>query len=289
MLKKRISACLVIKDSIVVQSIEFNQYLPIGKPTVAAEFLCKWGVDEIILIDISATKDKRTVKTDLIKEVAERTRVPLSIGGGVKTIDEVDKVMGNGADKIVLNNELLNNPQLITKVANKYGTQCVVASIDVIKKNGSYFVYNYFNRTITNLKPEVVANDYQKLGAGEIFLNSVDNDGTYKGYDINLIDVVCSQISIPLIACGGAKNANDMVNLFIHTNASAACASNFFHFTEQSITITKAWLKQKNIDVRLDTFSNFQENSFDNDIRLSKKDDSVLEKMRFIKIEKEII
>lgn len=289
MLKKRISASLVIRDSIVVQSIGFQKYLPIGNPAIAAEFLCQWGVDEIILIDISATKEKRPISIDIVKEVATKTRVPLTVGGGLKTLEEIDVVMSNGGDRVVLNNICLTKPELITQAADKYGQQCIVASIDALKADTGYLVYDYINKGTTTISPENRAQELEKLGAGEIFLNSVDRDGKYSGYDKSLIQLVCSKISIPLIACGGAKNADDMADLFINTKASAACASNFFHFTEQSVTTAKAVLKKKNIDVRLDTFSTFNETTFDKDLRLIKKDDRILEEMRFIKIEKEII
>jgi cyclase len=288
MLKKRIVANLVVRNGIVVQSIGFSKYLPVGKPAIAIEFLNQWGIDEIILTDISATKEGRGPDLKMIREATRKCFVPLTVGGGISNTDQIKELMHCGADKISLNQSALHNSRLITEAANIFGNQCVVVSVDGIKTTDGYRVYDYIRMASAEGDPGSLAHFAEANGAGEILINSVDRDGTYTGYDHTLINDVCSRVSIPVIASGGAGKAAHIVDLFNETSASAACAANFFHFSEHSVIITKSQLA-KNVDVRLETHACYADSLVDEAMRLLKKDDEVLEHLLYTRITKEII
>ena len=288
MLKKRIAASLIIKDGIVVQSIGFKKFLPVGKPDIAIEFLNQWGIDEIILLDISATKNNLEPDYKMIKNAALNSHVPLTIGGGIKNVDQMKELMHCGADKIAINYAALTNRDLISEAAHVFGDQCVVVSIDAVKENDKYRVFDYVNKKTLDISVDKIAAEFQSLGAGEVLINSVDRDGSYLGYDVDLINSVCNVVTVPVICCGGAKHAKDFIRVFEETNVSAASAANFFHFTEHSVNVTKSIIK-KELDIRLETFADYKDSSYDVNMRLDKKSDEVLENMLFIRIKKEII
>ena len=224
----------------------------------------------------------------MIKKATQKCFVPLTIGGGITNVDHIKELMHSGADKIALNQSALYKPKLITEAANIFGNQSLVVSIDCINTADGYRVYDYLQKKTTIHDPSEFARKVEEAGAGEILINSVDRDGSYLGYDLELVEEVCSHVRIPVIACGGAKNASHMIDVLTKTNASAASAGNFFHFTEHSVNITKSHI-QKYLDVRLDTHANYADNVWDDQMRLIKKDDEVLEYMMYINIEKEII
>ena len=288
MLKKRIIANLIVKNGIVVQSIGFKRYLPVGKPGIAIEFLNQWGIDEIILTDISASPEGRGPDLNMIREATKKCFVPLTIGGGISNIEQIKELMQCGADKISLNRSVLIKPELISAAAHIFGNQCVVVSIDGIQTPNGNRVYDYINKTATEKDPGGLAHFAEELGAGEIFIHSVDRDGSYTGYDFALIKGVCNLVSIPVIASGGAKNAEHIHAVFNETNASAASAANFFHFSEHSVIITKAQLAKKN-DVRLETHACYSDSLVDDLMRLLKKEDEALEHLLYTRITKEII
>lgn len=288
MLKKRIIANLVVKNGVVVQSMGFRKYLPVGKPEIAIEFLNQWGIDEIILTDISASALGKGPDFKMIRNATKKCFVPLTVGGGITHIDHIKDLMHCGADKITLNQVALYQNNLITEAARVFGNQCVVISIDGIATDDGYRVYDYLNKKATVFKPGAFADAKQQAGAGEILINSVDRDGSYLGYDLELINEVFSNVNVPVIACGGAKNANDMIRVLLATNASAAAAGNFFHFTEHSVNTTKARLKYE-LDIRIETHADYAESIFDGNMRILKKEDELLEHMMYVNIEKEII
>ncbi|MBB1287122.1 imidazole glycerol phosphate synthase subunit HisF [Flavisolibacter sp. BT320] len=288
MLKKRIAAAVVVKDGIVVQSIGFKKYLPVGKPGIAIEFLNRWGIDEIIYLDISASRKQQGPDYEQIKMASQKCFVPLTVGGGITNIDEIKELMHCGADKISLNQSAIRQPSLIKEAAHIFGDQCVVVSIDAVRTNDGYRVFDYINHQTLNETPAAFAQKAQELGAGEIFINSVDQDGSYAGFDLELINSVCEVLSVPVICCGGARNASDFVTVLQQTKASGACAANFFHFTENSVNISKAHIS-KVIPIRLETHASYQDNNFDNELRLLKKSEDELERMLYVKIEKEEI
>ena len=214
MLKKRITATLVVKDGIVVQSIGFKQYLPIGKPAIAIEYLNSWGIDEIILLDISATVNGRIPNYEIIRNASLKCYVPLTVGGGISDIKHIKELMHVGSDKIALNHTAIYKPELIKEAAEVFGNQCVVVSIDAILTADGYRVYDYVTKTVLSITPAEMAIKCVDIGAGEILINSVDRDGSYLGYDKVLINSICNEVTVPVIACGGAKNAKDICSSY---------------------------------------------------------------------------
>jgi cyclase len=288
MLKKRIIATLVVKDNIVVQSIGFNKYLPIGSPLIAVEYLNKWGIDEIIYLDISSTKLNLKPNYSIIKSISSKCNVPLTIGGGIKNLEDIKNLINLGADKVSLNNILFENPSLISKAAKIFGNQCIVASIDIIKQGSQYYLYNYLTKKHIHNNIIEFINNIIDLGSGEIIVNNVDRDGSYSGYDIELFNFLSNEIKVPVIASGGAKNGDDFVEIFTKTNVSAASASNLFHFTEHSVNILKSIVSKK-IEIRVDSQIKYEENILDEKKRLTKFPDVYLEQLLYKKFEKEDI
>jgi cyclase len=288
MLKKRIAAVLVIRNGIVVQSIEFRRYLPVGKPSIAVEFLNKWGIDEIILLDVTASRVGTAPDFDLIRSLAQHCRVPLTVGGGITCLAHIHELMKCGADKVALNQVALHNPDLLSEAALVFGDQSIVASIDVRLERSDYRVYDYLHNQIIDLHPSDFATRLQAIGAGEILLNSVDRDGMKCGFDIDLINQVVDNINLPLIACGGAAYPSHFLDVLEKTSASAIAAANFFHFFEHSVTITKALAEQYHA-IRHETHALYRGIDLDQMGRLLKKPDPTLENLLFTKIEKEVI
>jgi imidazole glycerol-phosphate synthase subunit HisF len=288
MLKKRIIGVVIVKDQINVQSIEFKKYLPIGSPAISVEYLNDWGIDEIILLDISASKKGKKPDFEKILSLSKYCGVPLCVGGGIKEIDDISKLMDCGADKISLNHSFSNDMKFIENAAKRFGSQCIVASMDILNHRGEYKMYDYFNNKSTNQSPIQTAKKYEEIGVGEIFLNSVNQDGTYQGFDLKPISDISDAVNIPVIACGGAGKANDFINVFNNTNAAAAAAGNFFNFYEHSVTIVKEAI-QREIKIRHETHYKYSNHLLDDQNRLLKKSDAFLEELIFVKIEKEII
>lgn len=288
MLKKRIVATLVVKDGIVVQSLGFDRYLPVGRPEIAVEFLNQWGIDEIILLDIDATRKGRPPDFAMVKDASIHCRVPLTVGGGVTQIAHIKQLMHCGADKVSFNQSALHQSDLLTEASRMFGVQCVVASIDSLLTDTGHRVYDYRQRSAQAQKPAELAKQLQQLGAGEILINSIDRDGTYRGFDLELINSVCAAVTVPVICCGGAGNAQHFVDVFRQTRVSAAAAANFFHFTEHSVTTVKAQVNRE-VPVRHETHADYAGSRFDEVGRLLKRDDRELEAMLFVHIEKEVI
>lgn len=289
MLKRRIIAVLTVKDDIVVQSIGFQKYLPIGKPEIAVEFLNKWGIDEIAYNDISATSKGKKPNSELIKKVAKKCFVPLAVGGGISSLEDVRKLTQSGADKVIVNNLLLQNPDVVKSIVENFGSQCLIASLDIKKDIDTYKPYHYLTQKYLPYTLQEWISQIETLGAGELLINSVDRDGSYQGFDIEALKVIQNLTSIPIIALGGAKNAQSFVELFEKTKVDAGAAGNFFHFTEHSVNICKAQINRVQDWVRLETNANYQDNSIDANGRLLKKEDDILEHLLFVKIEKEFI
>lgn len=291
MLKKRIVASLIVKDGRVVQSIGFNKYLPLGDPRILAEFLSQWGIDEIILLDIQASSKKQKPNFQLVTEISKRIFVPLTVGGGIKTLEDMRHLIHCGADKISINKLALENPEIISQASKIFGDQCIVVSIDV-KKNqrGEYEIFSDSGKVATGLHPVIFAKKVEELGAGEILLNSIDRDGSKKGYDLELIKKVSDAVNIPVIAAGGVGFPEDFLQGFGKGGAAAAAAANYFSFTEHSPIIVKSYLANKGIDIRLDTQANYKDFNTDKETgRILKREDSYLDKLRFEYVSEEII
>lgn len=277
MLKKRLIATLLIKDELIVQSFNFNRYLPIGRPKFPIEFVSRWDVDEIILLDMSASPNNKLFDLSIVEMVSKYCFVPLTIGGGIKDVKDVKSIIRSGADKVSLNTNALKRPSLITEIASYFGSQCVVVSIDCKKeKDGTYMVYSQSGSKCENISPQDWANKCSTLGAGEIFLNSIDRDGQRNGYDIELIKSVTSSVNIPVIACGGVGNFKDFSTSILDGKASAAAAANIFHHVEHSTILAKANMKNSGIDVRVDSEARYNDRKFDNHGRLLMHDGDYL-------------
>jgi cyclase len=290
MLKKRIGAALIVKDNWVVQSIGFKKYLPVGRPEIAVEFLNRWGIDEIILLDISATKNKSTVSASLVSTCAKYCRVPLAVGGGITDVEQMEVLLQNGADKICLNHSLHSDKNLLSAGARLFGDQCMVAVIDFVKKSGNeYEVFDYLNGKPTGKNVIEYAKELEQASAGEILLQSVDRDGKYNGFEIELYQLLCKEVHIPVIALGGAGTARHFIEILKEAEVSAACAGNIFHFTEHSVNMLKAQLIKEKNSIRLETHADYVQKEFDDRDRLLKEDDKYLEDLLFIRIEKEVI
>lgn len=288
MLKKRIAAVLVIKDGIVVQSLGFQRYLPVGKPAIAIEFLNHWGIDEIIMLDISATRKGYGPDFSMVRKAGQQCRVPLTVGGGITNIAQIHDLMHCGADKVSLNQAGLSRFELLRDAARVFGDQCIVASIDASWTDSGYRVYDYKEGKTLPITPCDHAKRMRDAGAGEILINSVDRDGMKTGFDFDLINQICQVVTIPVIACGGAGGPQHLIDAIVNTSASAIAAANFFHFFEHSVTITKAQTRL-NHPIRHETHAKYEDNQFDKCGRPLKKDDQVLESLLYLKIEKEVI
>lgn len=269
MLKKRLIACLLIRDGLIVQSIGFNRYLPIGRPRFPIEFVVKWDVDEIVLLDMSATPQNRAPDTEVLELLSRSCFVPLTVGGGIKSVDDVRQIIRAGADKAAVNAHAVARPQLISEIADVFGSQCVVVSMDCrLEKDGRYQVYTHSGSRPTGFTPEAWAKKVESLGAGEIFLNSIDRDGSKQGYELELIRRVSDSVSVPVIACGGVGNYTHFAPGIIEGRASAVAAANIFHYIEHSTIVAKAHLLQTGVDVRLDSDAKYEGREFDENGRL---------------------
>ncbi len=283
MLKKRLIACLLIKDDLLVQSIGFNKYLPIGKPKFTVEFVSRWDVDEIILLDISASPNKRIINLKMLGILSESCLVPLTVGGGIKNIDHVNKILSYGADKVSVNSHALKDKSIITQISETYGTQCIVVSIDVKKsENEEYFIFTNSGKTKHKIKVEEWASECESLGAGEILINSIDRDGMRCGYDVDLLKRVRKAVKIPVVALGGVGNPSHFEQGIKHGNADAVAAANIFLHSEHSTILAKAYLASKQIDVRVDTKASYKMRKFDHLGRLITLDSDKLSKVEFI-------
>jgi cyclase len=251
MLTKRIIPCLDVKDGRVVKGVNFVNLRDAGDPVEVAEKYDQQKADEIVFLDITASHEKRAIILDIVKKTAEKVFMPLTVGGGIRSVEDIRNLLTAGADKVSMNTSAVENPQLIRESAERFGSQCIVVAIDAKKKGSSWEVYVHGGRTPTGKDAVSWAKEVQTLGAGEILLTSMDFDGTKNGYDVELTQAVCSAVNIPVIASGGAGKIGDFAELFVKTNADAALAASVFHYGELSVQQVKEYLKAKKVEVRL--------------------------------------
>ena len=244
MIKKRIIITLTFFDGILFRTKNFKPDYRYTK-----NFIDLWSSDEIILIDVSQNKLKKEF-LDIINYFVENCHVPLAVGGGIKNIKDVDKIMSLGVEKIILNSISQNNFNLIGEVSNKYGSQSVIHSIDCVKKDKKYFVSFKNNSFVSEVESKTWIKKLMKTNIGEILINSVDNDGSLLGYDLKLIHELEKFSTVPILALGGCGNWSHVLDLFQKTNISGACTQNIFHFSNQSLLSLKSYLKSKNILIR---------------------------------------
>jgi len=252
MLKNRIIPCLDVKDGRVVKGINFVDLIDAGDPVEQASVYNKNGADEICFLDITASSDKRDILLDTVKKTAECCFVPLTVGGGVRSIQDIRKLLLAGADKVSINTAAIKNPDLIKESSNKFGSQCIVVAIDAKKtSDNKWTVFTHGGREATELDAIEFAKLAEKNGAGEILLTSMDRDGTKEGYDIELTKKISSSLNIPVIASGGVGNLGHLKDGILDGGASAVLAASIFHFGEYSIQEAKEYLKKENVPVRL--------------------------------------
>ena len=252
MLAKRIIPCLDIKDGRVVKGVNFVNIRDAGDPVEAAIEYEKQGADEIAFLDITATHEKRNIMINVIEKAAENVFMPITVGGGIRTIEDIRSLFAAGADKVSINSEAVKNPDFIKEAANKFGSQAVIAAIDAkSREDGSWEVVIAGGRKRTGLDTVAWAKTMENFGAGEILLTSMDKDGMKTGYDIELTKAVSQAVTIPVIASGGVGTMEHFYEGFQYGLADAALAASVFHFQEMTILEVKEYLKNKNIPVRL--------------------------------------
>ena len=251
MLAKRIIPCLDVRNGKVVKGVNFEGIKDVGDPVLYAEEYNKQGADELVFYDITASYDGRGVFLDVVRETAKKVFVPLTVGGGIKTVDDIRETLRAGADKVSVNSQAVQNPQLIKDGADIFGSQCICVGIDA-KKVGDKKWTVYINGGRVDMKLDLIewVHTIEKLGAGEICLNSIDADGTKNGFDIDMLDAVCKAVNIPVIASGGAGKIEDFSEVFEKTGATAALAASLFHFNELNVGEVKKYCKDKVIIVR---------------------------------------
>mgnify|MGYP000382143167 CR=1 FL=1 len=251
MLAKRIIPCLDVRNGKVVKGVNFEGIKDVGDPVEYAEEYNRQGADELVFYDITASFEGRGVFLDVVRNTAKKVFIPLTVGGGIKTIDDFRETLRAGADKVSVNSQAVQNPNLIKEAADIFGSQCVVVGIDAKKvSNGKWTVYINGGRIDYKLDLIEWVKKIEELGAGEICLNSIDTDGVKGGYDIDMLNAVCDAVKIPVIASGGCGKLEDFAEAFEKTNCSAALAASLFHFKELTVGEVKAYLKERGIDVR---------------------------------------
>lgn len=251
MLAKRIIPCLDVKDGRVVKGVNFLNLIDAGDPVENGRFYDSEGADELCFLDITASSDRRNIILEMVKKVAETVHIPFTVGGGIRSVEDVRLILSEGADKVSINTAAVENPRIITESAERFGSQCILVAIDAKKNNrGGWTVYLHGGRTPTELDAVEWAVKAQNLGAGEILLTSMDKDGTKNGFDIELTRTLSEAVTIPVIASGGAGNIDHLYQGLTEGKADAVLAASIFHFREISIKEVKKELLLRGIPVR---------------------------------------
>lgn len=269
MKKQRLIPVLLLRNGWLVQSKKFSEYKNLGNPVTAVKRLSEWAADELIYLDISKNDsyDRRREENkypnrnnfdDIIKDVSKTTFMPLTVGGKIKSLNDIEKRLHLGADKIAINSKAIEDSKFINKSSKEFGSQCIVASIDVKMEDGTYKVYSHKKNSSLEIDAKFFLHQCQEEGAGEILLNSVDRDGRGNGYDIEMINHVTNDISIPVIICGGVSEWSQLADGLEKTNADAIAAANIFHYKDQSVFLAKKYLYDKNFNVRKPSIINIK-------------------------------
>lgn len=252
MITKRIIPCLDVRDGRVVKGVNFQGVSDVSSPVKLAKLYSDSGADELVFYDITASVEGRALFTDILKEVAKTIFIPLTVGGGINTLDDFDRVLKCGADKVSVNSGVIRNPDLIYDAAKRYGDQCVVISADVKRVDGVFRVFSKGGRENTGMEAVSWIKRCVDMGAGEVVLNSIDTDGVKQGFDLEMLDAVCNAVSVPVIASGGAGGITDFVELFKSVpKVDAGLAASIFHFGEVKIGDLKKELRENGIDMRI--------------------------------------
>lgn len=252
MITKRIIPCLDVRDGRVVKGVNFEGVKDVSSPVDLAKYYSQNGADELVFYDITASYEERKLFTEILTEVAKNVFIPLTVGGGINTLEDFDRVLKCGADKVSVNSGAIKNPQLIKEAALKYGSQCVVLSADIKRVDGQFMVFSKGGRENTGMEAIEWIKRCVMLGAGEVVVNSIDTDGVKNGFDIELLRLVCEAVNVPVIASGGAGSIKHFIELFKEIpDIDAGLAASIFHFGEVEIKELKKELKENDIRVRL--------------------------------------
>lgn len=251
MLAKRIIPCLDIKNGQTVKGINFENITDVGDPVELGALYAKMGADELVFLDITATNEKRKTLSELVTRIAKHINIPFTVGGGISSVEDVSVLLACGADKISVNTSAVRNPQLISDLASQFGSQCVVLAIDTKFIDGEWYVFLNGGRIPTDIKTVEWARKAVALGAGEILLTSMNNDGTKDGFALDITRAVSEAVNVPVIASGGAGTMEHFVTVFEEGKADAALAASIFHYKEIGIPELKTYLKDKGVEVRI--------------------------------------
>ncbi|RPG06145.1 MAG: imidazole glycerol phosphate synthase subunit HisF [Pelagibacteraceae bacterium TMED267] len=250
MLKNRIIPCLDVKNGRVVKGINFVDLRDAGDPAEQAKIYSDGGADEICFLDITASNENRDTIYEVVKKTSKKCFVPLTVGGGVRSVDDINKLLNCGADKVSINTAAVYNEKVVEGSAKKFGSQCIVVAIDAKKNNDGWEIFTHGGRNSTGIKALDFASKMEKCGAGELLVTSMDKDGTQSGYDIELMQKISSRVNIPVIASGGVGTLDHLVE-GIRSGASAVLAASIFHYGTYSINEAKQYLALKDIPVRI--------------------------------------
>jgi imidazole glycerol-phosphate synthase subunit HisF len=250
MLKKRIIPCLDIKDGRVVKGVQFLELKDAGNPVELASFYSKNGADELVFLDISATLEKRKTLAEMVTQLSKEINIPFTVGGGIQSVEDARLLLQSGADKVSINSAAVINPELITQISDAFGSQSLVVAIDIKKVKNDWFVFIKGGTESTGILVLDWAKKVEELGAGELLVTSMNNDGSKNGFALEITNAISEAVSIPVIASGGAGNANHFIELFTKTQVSAGLAASIFHFNEVPISKLKNVLKTQNIPIR---------------------------------------
>ena len=250
MLAKRIIPCLDVDKGRVVKGVNFVNIKDAGDPVELAKLYNNQGADELVFLDITASVENRDTMLSVVRKVAKQVFIPFTVGGGIRTVDDIQKILLSGADKVSLNTTAVNKPKIISQAANKFGSQCIVLAIDVKKINNEWKVLINGGRMLTDLNAVDWAKDVVEEGAGEILLTSMDRDGTKDGFNLELTEIISTSVNVPVIASGGAGSITDFSDVFIKGKADAALAASLFHFGDLQISEVKNYLANLQIPVR---------------------------------------
>ena len=251
MITKRIIPCLDVKNGRVVKGTNFEGLRDMADPVEMARFYNQAGADELVFYDITASVEGRALFTDILTRVASEIFIPLTVGGGINTLEDFDRVLKCGADKVSVNSGAIRNPAIIGEAAKKYGDQCVVLSCDIKRVDGRFMLFAKGGRENTGIEALDWIERGVKAGAGELVINSIDTDGVKNGFDLELLDAVAARVSVPIIASGGAGKKEDFVELFKHKGMDAGLAASIFHTKQVEIRDLKQYLRENGVEMRL--------------------------------------
>lgn len=251
MLAKRIIPCLDVKDGKTVKGINFVNITDVGDPVELGALYAEMGADELVFLDITATNEKRKTFAELVQRIAKHINIPFTVGGGITDVNDVSVLLSSGADKVSVNTAAVRNPQLLSNLANRFGSQCVVLAIDTKFINNDWYVFLNGGRIPTEIKTTDWAKQAMELGAGEILLTSMNHDGTKNGFAIEITRKISELVNVPVIASGGAGKMEHFIDIFTEGKADAALAASIFHYKEIEIPLLKSYLKKNGIEVRV--------------------------------------